>query len=140
MSQEEQDRRVDYIEFPTTNIGEIKSFYSGVFGWKFTDFGPRLHEFHRRSLNRRFCRRGGSDFGRSINRSLMPRAWQRSKNESVRAADRSSGRHSSFPVDADSTSPIRAEMSWRSGPIGDLGLTKLRPSISVETMVEVGRK
>ncbi len=45
MSQEEQDGRVDYIEFPTTNIGEIKSFYSGVFGWKFTDFGPDYTSF-----------------------------------------------------------------------------------------------
>ncbi len=40
MSQAEQDRSVDYIEFLTTNIEEIKRFYSEVFGWEFTDYGP----------------------------------------------------------------------------------------------------
>jgi predicted enzyme related to lactoylglutathione lyase len=39
MSQAEQDRRVDYIEFLTTNIEETKRFYSEVFGWEFTDYG-----------------------------------------------------------------------------------------------------
>jgi predicted enzyme related to lactoylglutathione lyase len=40
MSQAEQDRRIDYVEFLTTNINETKKFYSGVFGWEFTDYGP----------------------------------------------------------------------------------------------------
>ena len=40
MSQAEQDRLIDYIEFLTTNIEETKRFYRGVFGWEFTDFGP----------------------------------------------------------------------------------------------------
>ena len=34
MSQAEQDRRVDYIEFLTTDIAETKRFYSEVFGWE----------------------------------------------------------------------------------------------------------
>ena len=45
MNQADQDRRVDYLEFPTTNIEESKSFYSGVFGWKFTDYGPDYTSF-----------------------------------------------------------------------------------------------
>ncbi len=45
MSQAEQDRRVDYIEFPTTNIEETKRFYSEVFGWEFTDYGPEYTSF-----------------------------------------------------------------------------------------------
>ena len=40
MSQTDQDRRIDYIELPTTDIGEMKRFYSGAFGWSFTDYGP----------------------------------------------------------------------------------------------------
>ncbi len=40
MSQVEQDRRIDYVEFRTTNMSETKRFYSGVFGWQFTDYGP----------------------------------------------------------------------------------------------------
>ena len=40
MNQAEQNRRVDYIEFPATNIEETKRFYHSVFGWEFTDYGP----------------------------------------------------------------------------------------------------
>ena len=46
MSQAEQDRRVDYIEFSTTNIEETKKFYSEVFGWEFTDYGPDYASFN----------------------------------------------------------------------------------------------
>lgn len=45
MSQEEQDRRVDYIEFLATNIDATKRFYSDVFGWEFTDYGPDYTSF-----------------------------------------------------------------------------------------------
>lgn len=45
MNQAEQDRRVDYIEFLTTNIEETKRFYSAVFGWEFTDYGPEYTSF-----------------------------------------------------------------------------------------------
>ncbi len=45
MSQVEQDRRMDYIEFPAKNIEETKRFYSGVFGWEFTDYGPDYTSF-----------------------------------------------------------------------------------------------
>jgi len=45
MSQAEQDRRVDYIEFRATSIEETKKFYSEVFGWEFTDYGPDYTSF-----------------------------------------------------------------------------------------------
>ncbi len=45
MSQAEQDRRVDYIEFQATNIEEAKRFYTEVFGWEFTDYGPDYTSF-----------------------------------------------------------------------------------------------
>jgi predicted enzyme related to lactoylglutathione lyase len=37
--------RMDYIEFPATDIAETKAFYSQVFGWKFTDYGPDYTSF-----------------------------------------------------------------------------------------------
>ena len=40
MSQAEQDRRIDYVEFQAVDIETTKTFYSDVFGWKFTDYGP----------------------------------------------------------------------------------------------------
>jgi predicted enzyme related to lactoylglutathione lyase len=46
MSQVEQDRRIDYVEFRTTNMSETKRFYSGVFGWQFTDYGPDYTSFN----------------------------------------------------------------------------------------------
>jgi hypothetical protein len=45
MSQTDQDRRIDYIELPTTDIEEMKRFYSGAFGWSFTDYGPDYSSF-----------------------------------------------------------------------------------------------
>ncbi len=45
MSQAEHDGRVDYVEFLTTNIEETKRFYSEVFGWEFTDYGPDYTSF-----------------------------------------------------------------------------------------------
>lgn len=39
------DRRIDYIEFPATDIAKTKEFYSRVFGWKFEDYGPEYASF-----------------------------------------------------------------------------------------------
>ena len=46
MSQAEQDRRVDYIEFPATDIAGTKRFFADVFGWEFTDYGPDYTSFN----------------------------------------------------------------------------------------------
>jgi predicted enzyme related to lactoylglutathione lyase len=45
MSQAEQDRRIDYIEFQTTDMASTKRFYSDAFGWEFTDYGPDYASF-----------------------------------------------------------------------------------------------
>ena len=45
MSQAEQDRRIDYVEFHTTNMSDTKKFYAEIFGWKFTDYGPDYTSF-----------------------------------------------------------------------------------------------
>ena len=39
------DRRIDYIEFPATDIAATKRFYSDVFAWKFEDYGPDYTSF-----------------------------------------------------------------------------------------------
>lgn len=31
---------IDYIEFTVRDLAAAKRFYSGAFGWKFTDYGP----------------------------------------------------------------------------------------------------
>ena len=45
MGQAEQDRRIDYIEFPVTDIAAAKKFYGGVFGWEMKDWGPEYASF-----------------------------------------------------------------------------------------------
>ena len=45
MEAKPNDRRIDYIEFPAADIARAKEFYTGVFGWKFTDYGPDYASF-----------------------------------------------------------------------------------------------
>ena len=42
----DKDRRIDYIEFPATDIEKTKAFYSEVFGWTFVDYGPDYTSFN----------------------------------------------------------------------------------------------
>lgn len=51
MSQHEHDKRVDYVEFFASDLGAVKSFYGGAFGWKFTDWGPDYTSFEDGRLN-----------------------------------------------------------------------------------------
>src|SRR5262245_53391434 len=44
-SQAQQDRRIDYIEFPADDLDKTKAFYSRVFRWQFTDYGPDYRSF-----------------------------------------------------------------------------------------------
>ncbi len=39
------DNRIDYVEFPCAGTAAVKKFYSAVFGWKFTDYGPGYTSF-----------------------------------------------------------------------------------------------
>ena len=39
------NNHIDYVEFPMTDNAETKKFYSKVFGWKFTDWGPNYISF-----------------------------------------------------------------------------------------------
>jgi D-aminopeptidase len=45
MSQEEHDKRVDYVELSVTDMKAAKAFYSAVFGWKMQDWGPDYASF-----------------------------------------------------------------------------------------------
>ena len=45
MPQEDHDRRIDYIEFPVSDIESTKRFYSTIFNWSFTDYGPDYTSF-----------------------------------------------------------------------------------------------
>ncbi|MGI9530502.1 VOC family protein [Lutimonas sp.] len=36
---------INYVELKANDLHKIKSFYSGVFNWKFTDYGPDYTAF-----------------------------------------------------------------------------------------------
>jgi len=46
MAQQDHNLKIDYIEFPATDIEATKRFYKGVFGWNFQDYGPDYTSFH----------------------------------------------------------------------------------------------
>jgi len=45
MSNAGQNRKINYVEFTTTDIARSKHFYSEVFGWSFVDYGPEYISF-----------------------------------------------------------------------------------------------
>lgn len=51
-----QDRRIDYIEMAATDIAGTKRFYTDVFAWKFTDYGPDYTSFEDGRLSGGFFR------------------------------------------------------------------------------------
>lgn len=40
-----EDGKLDYLEFPATDIGPLKAFYGSAFGWTFQDYGPEYAAF-----------------------------------------------------------------------------------------------
>ena len=42
--------RIDYVEFAASDLTASKSFFSNVFGWKFTDYGPGYTAFSESGL------------------------------------------------------------------------------------------
>jgi len=45
MSNAANDKRIDYIEFPASDVARTRQFYEAVFGWKFEDYGPDYTSF-----------------------------------------------------------------------------------------------
>jgi predicted enzyme related to lactoylglutathione lyase len=45
VADQNKNNRIDYIEFPATDIAATKKFYTAVFGWIFTDYGPDYVSF-----------------------------------------------------------------------------------------------
>jgi uncharacterized protein len=50
--------RIDYIEFPATDVAKTKAFYEQAFGWKFTDYGPDYTSFEDGRISGGFTKEG----------------------------------------------------------------------------------
>ena len=40
------EKRIDYIEIPSTNPAETRAFFSALFGWQFEEWGPDYLSFN----------------------------------------------------------------------------------------------
>jgi len=47
---------INYLEFPASDLDASKAFFSTVFGWSFTDFGPDYSSFSDASVDGGFYR------------------------------------------------------------------------------------
>lgn len=43
--------KINYVEFPSRDLAKTKTFFTNVFNWSFTDFGPEYTAFDNQGLN-----------------------------------------------------------------------------------------
>ena len=43
--------KIDYVEFPATNMSATKKFFESVFSWEFEDYGPEYTAFVNQGLD-----------------------------------------------------------------------------------------
>lgn len=48
--------RIDYLELPAADLDAVERFYSAVFQWQFTDYGPEYRAFNDGRLDGGFYR------------------------------------------------------------------------------------
>lgn len=43
--------KINYVEFPASDLGKTKAFFEAAFGWTFTDYGPEYAAFSGQGLD-----------------------------------------------------------------------------------------
>ena len=46
-----QHEKLNYVEFPSTDLRSTKSFFEAAFGWHFVDYGPEYTAFSGQGLD-----------------------------------------------------------------------------------------
>ncbi len=46
-----QHEKINYVEFPSRNLEQTKTFFTNVFNWSFTDYGPEYVSFSGEGLD-----------------------------------------------------------------------------------------
>ena len=46
-----EHEKIDYVEFPAISIEKAKAFFTEVFDWSFTDYGPEYTAFSNQGLD-----------------------------------------------------------------------------------------
>jgi len=50
MSMNEHEK-INYVEFPAKDMAATKAFFTAVFGWSFTDYGPEYTAFSNQGID-----------------------------------------------------------------------------------------
>jgi len=61
MSNPGNHHKINYIEFPSTDVEQAKKFYGAVFGWTFVDYGPDYVSFQGAGIDGGFYKREPGD-------------------------------------------------------------------------------
>ena len=64
-----QHEAIDYVEYPAYDLEATKAFFSSVFGWQFTDYGPDYTAFNRNGIEGGFYKsdmKSDSDTGAAL--------------------------------------------------------------------------
>jgi len=56
-----EDGKIDYVEFPGTDLPATKVFYAAAFGWSFTDHGPDYAAFEGEGTDGGFAAEAGAE-------------------------------------------------------------------------------
>ena len=51
-----EHEKINYVEFPASDLEAVKAFFSQVFGWSFVDYGPDYCAFSNEGLDGGFYR------------------------------------------------------------------------------------
>ena len=46
-----EHEKINYVEFPATDLKATKEFFNAAFGWSFTDYGPEYSAFSNAGLD-----------------------------------------------------------------------------------------
>lgn len=46
-----EHEKINYVEFPSSNLKETKNFFTKAFGWSFTDYGPEYCDFANQGIH-----------------------------------------------------------------------------------------
>ena len=53
-----EHEKINYVEFPARNVDVAKAFFTSVFGWSFTDYGPDYTAFSNEGIDGGFFKSG----------------------------------------------------------------------------------
>lgn len=53
-----EHEKINYVEFPSSNLDATKTFFEKAFGWQFVDYGPAYSAFSNEGLDGGFFQSG----------------------------------------------------------------------------------